>query len=404
MRRRLGAFDTLLLTAAIWFLAKFVRYAFPPLFPEFQATYGVSNGTIGLAYTAMMLVYAVMQFPSGVLADRVGSPRVIAGGVATTVLGVFALSRPVSFPLLVGGMVLVGLGTGVHKTVAVRFLSSVYPERKGRALGVLDTFGALGGVVAPAAVVAVAGRYGWGTLFFGSGVAGLLLGGAFLARTSSAEAAGGRGSGTESTGGRDEDEAEADDDGASLDDYLALCTDGRFAAFVLVTVAFSFTYNGVVAFLPLYLTAAAGASSTLANGLYSVLFAVSFVQLLTGDLSDRVGSLRVVVGTLVLALAGLVGLLVGSTTLALGASVVAFGLGSHGFRPVRGSFLVELVPDSLAGGGLGAVRTVLMGAGAVAPAVVGVVSERASFEAAFALLAASLVVAVVAATGLLVTE
>jgi MFS family permease len=300
-------------------------------------------------------------------------------------------------------MVLVGLGTGVHKTVAVRFLSSVYPERKGRALGVLDTFGALGGVVAPAAVVAVAGRYGWGTLFFGSGVAGLLLGGAFLARTSSAEAAGGRGEGSGSAGEREEKEADGDG-GASFEDYLALCADGRFAAFVLVTVAFSFTYNGVVAFLPLYLTAAAGTSSTLANGLYSVLFAVSFVQLLTGDLSDRVGSLRVVVGTLALALAGLVGLLVGSTTLALGASVVAFGLGSHGFRPVRGSFLVELVPDSLAGGGLGAVRTVLMGAGAVAPAVVGVVSERASFGAAFSLLAASLVVAVVAATGLLATR
>lgn len=399
MKRRLGTLDALLLTAAIWFLAKFVRYAFPPLFPEFQAAYGVSNGTIGLAYTAMMLVYAAMQFPSGVLADKVGSPRVIVGGVATAALGVFALSRPVSFPLLVGGMVLVGLGTGVHKTVAVRFLSSVYPERKGRALGVLDTFGALGGVAAPAAVVAVVGGYGWGTLFFGSGVAGLLLGGAFLARTSTVEADNGEESAA------DGDSAGSDGGiGAPLDAYLALCADRRFVAFVLVTVAFSFTYNGAVAFLPLYLTAATATDSTLANGLYSVLFAVSFVQLLTGDLSDRVGSLRVIVGTLTLALAGLVGLLLGATTLALGASVVAFGLGSHGFRPVRASFLVELVPDSLAGGGLGAVRTVLMGAGAVAPAVVGVVSERSSFEAAFALLAASLVVAVAASAGLLATE
>ena len=30
--RRLGRFDALLLTSLIWFLAKFVRYAFPPLF------------------------------------------------------------------------------------------------------------------------------------------------------------------------------------------------------------------------------------------------------------------------------------------------------------------------------------------------------------------------------------
>jgi len=50
-------------------------------------------------------------------------------------------------------MLVIGAGTGAHKTVAVRLLARVYPARTGRALDVLDTVGALSGVVAPVAVV-----------------------------------------------------------------------------------------------------------------------------------------------------------------------------------------------------------------------------------------------------------
>ena len=89
--------------------------------------------------------------------------------------------------------------------------------------------------------------------------------------------------------------------------------------------------------------------------------------------------------------------------LSLGTIVVVLGLGSHGFRPVRGAYLSAVIPESVAGGGLGVVRTLLMGAGAVAPAVVGVVSDRRGFTAAFTLLAASMTLAVllVAVVGLL---
>lgn len=386
---RIANLDILFLTASIWFLAKFVRYAFPPLFPEFQTLYGVSNATLGFAYTAMMLVYALMQFPSGVLADKFGSPYVIVGGLLTTVGGVFLLSWPGSFLLLAGGMVLVGLGTGVHKTVAVAYLSQLYSENTGRSIGVLDTFGTISGVAAPAAVVVLVNTHGWESLFFGSGCVGLLLAGLFFVRASS------RGpieTATQPT------------DAASITEYFALFRDGRFSAFVVLTVTYSFTYNGVVAFLPLYLTEATPVSSTLATVLYGVLFAVSFVQLATGDLSDRLGSLHVITGTMVIALLGFVGILVGSTPVALGAAVALFGVGAHGFRPVRSVYLVEILPASLAGGGLGAVRTILMGAGALSPAVVGYVSDSVSFRASFGVLLGSLVVAVVTAAGLLLTE
>ena len=51
-------------------LFPFEVYVSPPLFPQFQHFYGVSNSVFGSAFTGMMLVHAVSQFPAGVVTDR----------------------------------------------------------------------------------------------------------------------------------------------------------------------------------------------------------------------------------------------------------------------------------------------------------------------------------------------
>ena len=387
---RLARYDVLVVTAAIWFLAKFLRYAFPPLFDAFGTTYGVSNAVLGTAFTGFMLVYTAMQFPSGVLADRLGSVVVVTVGALVAALAALALVVDSPFPVLVAAMLVMGAGTGAHKTVAVRLLSRAYPARTGRALGVLDTFGTFGGVVAPAAVVAVAGvtfalGESWRLIFLVAGLVGLALAGIFWLRVPQRipdEAEGGAATTAFSASG--------------IGQYTTLFRDPRFAVFALVTVLFSFTYNGFVAFAPLYLTQEAGVTDAAAGLLYSAFFLASLVQLVTGDLSDRVGRLPIVVGTLGFASVALVALVTLTGTvgpLGLGVSIVAIGVGAHGFRPVRGAYLMATIPDDVAGGGLGVVRTLLMGAGAVAPAIVGTLSEVSGFQPAFGLLAASVVTA-----------
>jgi len=386
---RVGRADALLLSATLWFVAKFLRYAFPPLFPTFRASFGVSNTVLGAAFTAMMLVYAVMQFPSGALADRIGATKVVAGGALLTAAAALAIGVVPAFPVIVVGMVLVGLGTGVHKTVSMGLLAAVYPDRTGRALGAMDTLGALGGAGASAAIVAVlASPYGWPTAFLAAGATGVLLAALFLRRIPRREP--------------DPDP----DAGASLGAYGALYADRRLAAFVCITLLFSFAYNGAVAFFPSYLTAAGGLSEATAGGLFSALFLASLVQTLTGEAADRVGTLPTLVAALSLAAVGIVALVAlgEASPLALGAAVVAFGLGGHGHRPVRGAYLMAELPEEAAGGGLGAVRTLLMGAGALSPAVVGAVSDIAGFRVAFGLLAVAVTGAAAITLGLLVTR
>jgi MFS family permease len=429
-RSRYARLDALAATAALWFLGKFLRYAFPPLFGTLGDTYSVSRTVLGSAFTGFMLVYAVMQFPSGVLADRVGTVRTIAAGALATGVGALALVVDSPFPVLVGAMLVMGGGTGVHKTVSVNLLSRVYPARTGRALGVFDTTGSLAGVAAPAAVVVVTGLPAvlgapWRTLYLVGGVACLGLAAAViwrvprrLADVTTADPGSpvaGDATGTETTGadGRD---GTSDGTAGELRQYLALFARPRFSTFVVVTALYSFAYNGVVAFLPLFLAVEAGLPPTTANLLYSSLFAVSLVQLATGDASDRLGVLPMLVATLALATVGLAATLalaaggasaagdsvlalstgsltLPTSTLVLGGAVVAFGIGAHGYRPVRGAYLMELLPDRVAGGGLGAVRTLLMIGGAGGPAVVGYLSEVAGFRAAFGLLVVAFAVA-----------
>ena len=404
--RRVAEYDVLVVTSLLWFLGKFLRYAFPPLFDPLRATYGVSNAAVGTAFTGFMLVYAALQFPSGALADRVGAVRVIAAGAAVAGVGALALAVDAPFLVLAATMLVIGGGTGAHKTVAVRLLARVYPVRTGRALGAHDTFGAFGGVAAPAAVVLFLsappaldrflGRLpgaDWRALFVVAGVVVLALATTFLVRVPDRlpEDAD-RGSPREGSEPR-------------AGEYLILFRDRRLAAFVAVTVAFSFAYNGTVAFLPLYLSRAAGLSTATASLLYSALFAVTFVQLVSGDLSDRLGRFPVMGVALGLAAVALVGVvaLAGAGVGVLGVLVVALGLGSHGFRPVRGAYLVEALPNRLAGGGLGVVRTLLMGAGALAPGIVGAIADVAGFRPAFALLAGSMALAALVAVGLWAT-
>ncbi|MFB6131103.1 MAG: nitrate/nitrite transporter, partial [Salinigranum sp.] len=304
----LARYDALVLASLIWFLAKFLRYAFPPLFGTLQDTYGVSNTVLGTAFTGFMLVYAAMQFPSGVLADRLGSVRVIVAGALVASATALALFVPAPFAVLVVGMLLVGFGTGMHKTVSVGLLSRAYSNRPGRALGVFDTIGGFGGAVAPVVIVAFA-AFGWRSVFLVGGLAGVVLAVLFAYQVPRRL--------PESTHAT----AEADPD-ADLRSYLAMFGDRRFTAFVLVTILVSFAFNGVVAFLPLYLTDYAGLTPAFASAVYGAMFAVTLVQPVTGELSDRIGQLPIIGVTVVLATAGLGGLLFLSGPYALAASVL----------------------------------------------------------------------------------
>ena len=383
--------DVLIITTGLWFLAKFLRYTFPPLFEPFQGFYEVSSTELGLAFSAFMITYAAMQFPSGVLRDRLGP--VIVVGTGGTIAGLASLSLVVDggFLLVVTAMVFIGLGTGLHKTVSVTLLAGVYPTRTGRVLGIHDTFGTSAGFIAPIVAVFAVESIGWRIVFVIGGIAGLVLAGSAFVRLPSRLPDGIK----DAADGRTKQSAR---------DYASLFANRTFSVFLLLTIGVAFAYNGAVAFLPMYLSDVAGMSVGLAGAFYSLLFAVSIVQVATGELSDRTGRLSMIVVLLAIATLGIATLLVAQGAILVAVAVVLIGVGAHGFRPVRDAYLTSLLPDDIVGGGLGIARSLLMGAGAIAPAIVGWSAETFSFPVAFTLLLIAMALAAVAGLAIFLSE
>lgn len=378
--RRVDEFRLILLVSFIWFMVQFLRYVFPPLFGTFQASYGVSSTQTGFLFTLLMLGYSAVQFPAGLFADRFGAPRIITGGIVVFTAAAVAAFFATTFQLLLVAAVVIGAGTGVHKTVAIPYLSKVYPQRTGRALGTMDTIGQFGGIAAPIVVTGLlATVFPWRTVFLGSAFVSAILAILFYT-TAMAEAP-------------DSPDPGADENG-DITQYVTIFTERRFLLFLIVTTLFTFAWNAVASFFPLYLSDQKGFSTGLAGLAYSVLFAASLSQVVTGDLSDRFGKLAISLVLFLVMIASLVAIIATNSLILLFLMTALMGVGFHGFRPVRDSYLVDLIPDSIGGGTLGVIRTIMTVIGALAPVTVGFVADRQGFVEAFGLIVVVLTVSV----------
>jgi MFS family permease len=373
-----------ILVSLLWFMVQFLRFIFPPLFETFQATYGISNTETGLLFTSIMLSYSGVQFPAGILGDRIGLPTVILGGAAIfTGAALLAAASPTVLALALAA-VLIGLGTGPHKTVAIPLLSRRYGDHPGRVLGVMDTVGQLGGMTAPLVVIALTSAFVWRSVFvFAAAVSAALALLFYRTVRHDPSLRFKRPSADRTPSTRDGGEPS----------YRAVFADRRLLVFVLVTVLFTFTWNAISSFLPLFLATEKGLSTGSAGVLYSLLFAMTFSQTITGELGDRAGKLTVSVALFAAMTIGIAALLTANSTATLVAATVVLGLGFHGFRPVRDAYLMEIIPDGVGGGTLGVVRTIMTAIGALAPVTIGLLSDVVGFVPAFVFIGCTTAVA-----------
>ncbi|ATW87493.1 sugar phosphate permease [Halohasta litchfieldiae] len=411
VRRFLRTYDLVFLVAFLWFMVQFLRFIFPPLFGTFQDVYGVSNTQTGLLFTLLMFGYSAMQFPGGWLGDRFHEVSVMAGGALLFALAaVFAGFAP-TFTLIMVAAVGIGIGTGIHKTVAIAYLSRVYPERTGLSLGIMDTIGQFGGMLAPIVVVGLlASVLPWESVFFIGAAVSVVLAAALFYRAHPNKGYERRDQQGAVDHPPDDDvdqptsetpdtssETETVDDPDDATSYLAIFSDRKILLFLAVTMLFTFSWNGLSAFFPLFLADEKGLSPSVAGIAYSLLFAASVSQTVTGGASDRVGKLAISLLLFGVMIGGLIALLVtDSVVLILGLTVIT-GIGFHGFRPVRDSYLMDLIPPEIGGGTLGIVRTGMTAIGGVAPVVIGYLSDVFGFVVAF-----GLIVCVLACGGLLI--
>jgi len=355
------------------------RLLLSPLVPAIIATFGVSKGAVGLALTGMWAGYALLQYPSGVLADRLGERPVVQAGLGLTAVTALLVALSPSFPWFAVSAAVLGLGTGLYFSVAAALLTRLY-EQPARALSVHTAGGSLAGLVAPPAAGFVATRHGWrAALLLGAGAALVALTAiTVIVRPTEPRV------------------PDLDVVGRLVDVETVVDLLGRptIAFTTGVAVVAAFAWQGVVSFLPTFLVEYWAVTTEQAGLAFGLVFLLSTgAQPAMGALSDAVSLDAVLATSFLLTAGGLGTLLLGSSPAVAVVGLGLLGLGISWPGVLQARFFAAL-GDRERGTGFGLVRTVFMLLGATGSVVTGVLADRAGWPVAFGLVVALLVVVV----------
>jgi MFS family permease len=362
----------LLVVSAGWASVQGGRLLLSPLLPRITVDLGITNARAGFALTVLWGLYALLQFPSGRLSDRLSRKTLLVAGASLVGVGFLALAATLSYATFLLAAATVGAGAGLYPTAARALVSDLFVERRGQAFGLHAASGDLGGAAAAGLAVIVLAAAAWRTAF--------LFPVAVLAVTLMALHAWSRESirlervrlDVRGTGRR--------------------LMSGRFLPFLFAYALFAFTWQSAVGFLPAYLQDK-GLSAAFASGSFALLFLVGMVvKPVAGGLGDRLPRLRVAGGTLLLGAVSMGVVVHGTSGPIVAAGVALFAVGLMAYPPVMQAFLMDVFPTESMGGDLGGARTVYIGIGSLGPTYVGLVADRAGFEYAFAGLIGCLVV------------
>ena len=110
------------------------RLVISPLIPLIILTFYVTKGSVGAVLTTMWAVFALQQYPGGVLSDAYGERRVILLALSVTSVASIGVALAPTFLILGLAALALGAGAGLYIPSAVALLDRLF-DRNGQALG-----------------------------------------------------------------------------------------------------------------------------------------------------------------------------------------------------------------------------------------------------------------------------
>ncbi|RDI67983.1 MFS transporter [Nocardia pseudobrasiliensis] len=347
---------------------------------------GLDHGQRGLVVSVFFLAYAAVQVPSGLLADRFGAVRMgIVGMLAWSVCtGLTALAW--SLVALLGIRLAFGLTQGVFPAASVKILAErVEPEMRTTANGWVNTANACGTLLAAVIAGVFLSLLNWRWMFLAIAMLGVVVV-VVWARWMPRPLVG---------------VAEVADKGAARSPAWGLL---RSPA-VLGCAAMAFGNGGLTwgltTWVPTYLEEHYGvAAGTTAFLAIAPTLATAIGIVVGGRLSDRLrGRPRVIVVPAMILCGAAVLLLPHLPSVAIFVTVLTVLFAASGLCAMP-PFAVPLraLPAALVGTLAGLIVFGTQSAGIVFPLLFGVIVDQASYTAAFSMLLAGPLIAILAAT------
>ena len=167
---------TLAVISAVHLVSHYYWLAFAPMMPALRDLLNVSYTELGLAITVMNAVSAVTQAPTGFIVDRYGPRLLLFIGVLIGSAGFILVGLVPTYPMLIAGAVLIGLGNAVYHPADYSILSAeMPPARMGRAYSIHSFTGYIGFAIAPPLVLALLWLDGVRLALIATGLIGVVL-------------------------------------------------------------------------------------------------------------------------------------------------------------------------------------------------------------------------------------
>ncbi len=146
------------------------------LLPVIREDLNITHSQAGLIASIFFIGYAIAQFIAGMLADRIGSKKVMSIAIAIFTFVTFATGLVRSFSTFILLRLGLGLGEGCHFAPANRTIADWFPNNeKGRATSLFTTTFQIGPAVVPIFATSLAVFFGsWRPVFYVLGVPGLI--------------------------------------------------------------------------------------------------------------------------------------------------------------------------------------------------------------------------------------
>lgn len=152
------------------------RQVLNAVFPLLKAEWALSDAQLGLLSGVVALMVGLLTFPLSLFADRWGRVKSLTLMAVLWSLATLLCAAATSYPQMLIGRVLVGVGEAAYGSVGIALVISVFPARMRATLSAAFMAGGLFGQVLGVAVGGeIAGTYGWRAAFTAIGLAGLVL-------------------------------------------------------------------------------------------------------------------------------------------------------------------------------------------------------------------------------------
>jgi MFS transporter, Spinster family, sphingosine-1-phosphate transporter len=253
------------------------RYVVAPIVPDLKGAMGLTDTQLGWLVPAFMLVYMLAAPVFGAWGDRGSRTRPIAIGVFIWSLATMASGLARTYPQLLAGRALVGIGEAAYVAIAPALLADCFrAESRGRVYSVLNMAIPVGSALGYILGGLVSHHFGWRAAFFVAGAPGLVLAAAVLWLPDPPR-------GTQDAAAGMTRAVPAPTAQTPLAVYLSLMGRAPYMLLVLGYAAYTFALGGLAFWMPAFLERAHGIPKVQATtGFGAIVVVTGFVGTFAG--------------------------------------------------------------------------------------------------------------------------